>query len=278
LTGSIFQKIADIEDNNEAAVLCTIVRSQGSTPRRAASKMLVFPNGKIEGSVGGGEVEKRVIDEALVALQQGKPAYLAYDMADPAQGDPGICGGRVEVYVEPIMPKPALVVVGGGHVGRAIVHLAHWLGFWVAVCDDRPEFCNAQAVPEADAYYPMTMQELPAVLKITSWTYIVLTTRGVDVDVPGLPVLLDTPAAYLGVIGSRRRWLMTRKQLLEHGVSEDKLDQVHSPIGLELNAETPEEIAVSIMAEITMLRNGGDGSQMKLASEFTSKKVKRGEG
>jgi xanthine dehydrogenase accessory factor len=240
--------------------------------------MLVFPDGKIEGSVGGGEVEKRVIDEALAALQQGKPVYLAYDMADPAQGDPGICGGIVEVYVEPIMPKPALVVVGGGHVGRAIVHLAHWLGFWVAVCDDRPEFCNALAIPEADAYYPLTMQELPDVLKITPWTYIVLTTRGVDVDVPGLPGLLDTPAAYLGVIGSRRRWLMTRKQLLEHGVSEEKLDLVHSPIGLELNAETPEEIAISIMAEIIMLRNGGDGSQMKLASELNSKKVKRGEG
>jgi xanthine dehydrogenase accessory factor len=189
---------------------------------------------------------------------------LAYNMADPSRGDPGVCGGNVEVYVEPILPKPVLVVIGGGHVGKALTHLAHWLGFWVAVCDDRVEFCNAQSVPEADAYYPVKMSALPNELKISPWTYLVLTTRGVNIDVEGLPGLLDTKAAYIGVIGSRRRWTMTWKQLREQGVEEEKLKQVHSPIGLELNAETPEEIAVSIMAEIIMLRNGGDGKLMKL--------------
>jgi xanthine dehydrogenase accessory factor len=261
---SIYQLIAEIEEKNEAAVLCTIVRSQGSTPRRAASKMLVYRDGRIVGTVGGGEVEHRVASEALKALETGLPVYLEYNMADPGRGDPGVCGGKVEVYVEPILPKPVLVVIGGGHVGKALTHLAHWLGFWVAVSDDRAEFANPENVPGADAYFPVPMRELPSQLEITPWTYVVLTTRGVNVDIEGLPALLDSQAAYIGVIGSRRRWTMTRKQLQERGMAEERLSRVHSPIGLELNAETPEEIAVSIMAEIIMLRNGGDGRSMKM--------------
>ena len=153
---SIYKCIVELEEKNEVAVLCTIVRSQGSTPRRASSKMLVYPDGRTVGTVGGGEIEHRVTSEALAALETGHPMYLEYNMADPSRGDPGVCGGRVEVYVEPILPKPVLVVIGGGHVGKALTHLAHWLGFWVAVCDDRSEFCNPQSVPERFLWYSQT--------------------------------------------------------------------------------------------------------------------------
>ncbi len=135
-------------------------------------------------------------------------------------------------------------------LGKAVAHLAKWLGFIVAVTDDRPEFCNPQAVPDADEFYPLPLEEISSQLKITPWTYIVLTTRGMDVDVRGLPSLLDSKAAYIGVIGSKRRWATTTKKLLEAGISSKMLEKVHSPIGLEIHAETPEEIAVSIMAEI----------------------------
>jgi xanthine dehydrogenase accessory factor len=174
-----------------------------------------------------------------------------------------VCGGQLEVFVEPILPKPTLVVIGSGHVGKAVAHLAQWLGFRVAVNDDRPDFCTPEAVPDANEFYPISMAELPRQLKITPWTYLVLTTRGANVDVAGLPALLDTPAAFIGVIGSKRRWATARKLMIEQGVSEEKLNKVHSPIGLELNAETPEEIAVSILAEIIMLRNGGDARPMQ---------------
>ncbi len=260
---SIYQAVARLEEQNEAGAFCMLVRSQGSTPRHASSKMLVYPDGHIMGTVGGGELENRVITEALQAIRDGQPRLLQYNMTDPARGDPGVCGGQVEVFVEPIQPRPVLVVIGAGHVGKAVAHLAHWLGFRVAVNDDRPEFCTPEATPDADEFYPVPMEELAGHLKITPWTYLVLTTRGVNVDLPGLPALLDTPAAYLGVIGSRRRWATTRKGLLDSGVPVDKLDRVRSPIGLELNAETPEEIAVSIMAEIIMLRSGGSGKVMK---------------
>jgi xanthine dehydrogenase accessory factor len=259
----IYRLLAEIEDKNQEAVLCTVVRSQGSTPRHSTSKMIVYPDGQIIGTVGGGEMEQRVISEALQALANGRSTLVAYAMVDPARGDPGVCGGQVEVFVEPIIPKPCLVIIGAGHVGKAVAHLAHWLGFRVIISDDRPEFCNAQVVPDGDEFYPVPMVEIPERFKITQRTYIVLTTRGANVDMDGLPALLDTPAAYIGVIGSRRRWTTTYQHLIKSGVPIEKLDRVHSPVGLELNAETPEEIAVSILAEVIMLQRAGSGKMMK---------------
>ena len=250
---TLYQAIVELEQKNEAGAVCTIIRSQGSTPRHVTSKMLVYPDGHILGTVGGGEVENRVIKEALQALDDRTPRLLAYNMANPERGDPGVCGGQVEIYVEPLNPKPVLVVVGVGHVGKAVAHLAKWLGFVVAVTDDRPEFCNPTSVPEADMFFPIALEELPTQLKITPWTYIVLTTRGVDVDIRGVPSILHSKAAYVGVIGSKRRWATTTKKLKESGVSSELIGRVHSPIGLEIHAETPEEIAVSIMAEIIKL-------------------------
>ena len=258
----IYRALADLETKNKPGVLCTIVSSTGSTPRHTTSKMLVYADGAIIGSVGGGEIENRVIGEAKQAILDGKPRLLHYSMADPKHGDPGVCGGQVDIFVEPILPKPAVVVIGAGHVGKAVAQLAHWLGFRVAASDDRPQFCTPEAVPGADDYYPLPMEKLPESLEIGPWTYLVLTTRGMDVDVAGLPALLDTPAGYIGIIGSKRRWVETRKALVAAGVSAEKLSRVQSPIGLELKAETPEEIAVSILAQIIMLRNGGDGSVM----------------
>lgn len=262
---SVYQAVAELEARNGGGVLCTIVRSQGSTPRHTTSKMLVYLDGRIVGSVGGGELENRVIAEAQRALEDGKARILQYAMTDPERGDPGVCGGQVEVYVEPILPKPTLVVIGVGHVGKAVAHLAHWLGFYVIVSDDRADLCTPENVPEADAFYPLPMVDLPSQVNIDRWTAIVLTTRGSDVDVVGLPALLKTPARYIGVIGSRRRWEITRRQLSEQGVDAAQLARVRSPVGLELNAETPEEIAVSILGEVLMLRLGGHGQAMSRA-------------
>jgi xanthine dehydrogenase accessory factor len=218
--------------------------------------MLVYNDGRISGSIGGGELESRVISAALDAIKDGKPRLLEYNMSEPDQGDPGVCGGQVEIYMEPVIPKPTLVVVGAGHVGRAVAHLAHWLGFRIVVSDDRSEFCNPDVVPQAVEFYVCPFEELTEKFEITPWTYMVLTTRSVDIDVPGLPGILDSPAAYIGVIGSRRRWETTRSKLQEVGVPVDKIGSVRSPMGLDIDAETPEEIAVSILAEIIQVRNG----------------------
>jgi xanthine dehydrogenase accessory factor len=263
MTLNIYQALSELERNNESAALCTVVKSEGSTPRHVGSKMLVYPDGKFIGTVGGGELENRVIKAARDSLKDGSAVMLSYTMADPARGDPGVCGGTVEVFVEPIHPPATVLVIGAGHVGKAVVHLAKWLGFRVAVSDDRAEFCNPESTPGGDAYYPVEMGRLAEELKINKQTYIIITSRGSSVDVAGLPKLLEADAAYIGVIGSRRRWMTTVKALKEKGVPEDQLAKVHSPMGLELNAETPEEIAVSIMAEILMLKDKGTGKSMK---------------
>jgi xanthine dehydrogenase accessory factor len=256
--------LADLIREGKTAALCTVVESKGSTPRHQGSKMLVFPSGKIIGTVGGGEIENRVVTEALEAIQLGKSRIVRYDMVDPAKGDAGVCGGQVEVYVEPYLPAPLVLIVGGGHVGKAVAHVAKWLGFRVIVSDDRAELCTPEFIPDADAFLVCDMGEIPKKIEIDDQTYIILTTRGMVVDVPGLAPLLDTNAAFIGVIGSKRRWTMTRKELMAQGVPEAKLDRVHSPVGLELNAETPEEIGVSIMAEVIMKRNSGSGKSMKI--------------
>lgn len=262
---TVIQSLARLELDNAAGAFCIIVQSHGSTPRHTGSKMLVYEDGSITGSVGGGELENRVIREALDSIMDGKARTLEYRMADPERGDPGVCGGQVEVYVEPIIPIPTIVVIGAGHVGIAVAHLAKWLGFRVVVNDDRPDFCSPEVIPDADFYYPIPTSELPDKLVINRWTYLVLTTRGVDVDVACLPALLETDSGYIGVIGSKRRWQTTLDKLTALGVDRHNIERVRSPIGLELNAETPEEIAVSILAEIIMLRRGGDGAVMSPA-------------
>ena len=259
---SIFERLVELEKKGEVAALATIIQTQGSVPRHSGSRMLIFPDGSIEGTIGGGEMEGHVVEEGLAALRDGKSRVRTYAFNGPGEGSVGVCGGEIEVFVEPIRTNPTLVVIGGGHVGVAVAHLADWLGFRIVVSDDRPEFASSDAVPEADEIHSGPMADLPSQLDINENTYLVLTTRGVDVDVPGLPALLETPAAYIGVIGSRRRWETTSKALLDHGVSKEALARVRSPIGLELNAETPEEIAVSILSEIIMLRQGGTGDSM----------------
>jgi xanthine dehydrogenase accessory factor len=260
--GSILAELLAAQANGTPVALATVVKARGSVPRHAGSKMLVYADGRIRGTIGGGEMESRVIQEALGALTDGRPQVMAYSLVDPARGDPGVCGGEVEVYIEPYHPPATVLIIGCGHVGRAVAHLANWLGYRVAVNDDREELASEEVVPEADVYLPGSFAEVLSSYQIHSNTYIIAVTRNVLLDRQILPLLPETLAPYIGVIGSRRRWQETRRLLQKDGLSEEHLDRFHSPIGLELNAETPEEIAMSIMAEITMIRYGATGDRM----------------
>ncbi len=257
-----YSRVAELQALGQEIAFCVIVKTKGSTPRRAGAKMIVFPDGKFEGTVGGGQLESLVIEEAIKAIDTGKSTTVNYQMTDPQNGDPGVCGGKLEVFVEPIMAKKTLVVVGAGHVGKAVVELADWLDFQVIVVDDREGFATPESIPDADEYYSIPLSQLPEKINIHRNTFLVLTTRGVDVDVEGLPAILNSDAGYIGVIGSKRRWKTTKEKLLKNGIDEDVLDKVVSPMGLEIDAETPEEIALSILAEIVMLRRGADGKRM----------------
>jgi len=253
----------EVKRSGKQAVLATIIRDQGSVPRHAGSKMLAFPDGAFIGTIGGGEMESRVIAAVPDLLKTGIPDILHYDLSDPARGDPGVCGGQVDIFMEPIVPDPVVLVIGCGHVGQAVVDLAHWLGFRVIACDDRADLCNPEKTPYADEYLVIPPDQIARKAPIHARTYIAAVTRGVALDLQMMPDLLNTPARFIGVIGSRRRWATAVKQLKDKGFDPKRLESVHAPIGLELNAETPREIAVSIMAEIISLERGGTDKPMK---------------
>ena len=249
---ALMRQLLAATDAGRSVVLVTVVASRRSVPRRPGSKMLVFADRATLGTIGGGEMEARVVSESLAALADGKPRTLMFSLVDPDAGDPGVCGGEVDLYLEPHMSEPTIYVIGCGHVGRAVVDLAHWMGFRVVATDDRAELATPEALPLADVVVAGSIDAALTAAPITSNTDVVVVTRNVAVDLELLPVLAGTAARSIGVMGSTRRWHTTADALRARGVPN--LDRFRSPIGIELGAETPEEIAVSIMAEIVASR------------------------
>jgi xanthine dehydrogenase accessory factor len=255
----IYQGILDARREGRPAALATVIRSRGSVPRHETSKMLIFADGQMMGTVGGGDLESRTIKAGQEVIHSGQARLESYSLAGPTEGAVGVCGGEVEVFIEPILPPPTLLVLGCGHVGVAVAHLAKWLGFRVVVSDDREELCTPEHIPDADLYLPGEIAAVLSQTPIDSQTYVVAVTRGYPFDVAAVPILLETDTPYIGIIGSRRRWATAVKELEAIGIAEESLKSIYAPIGLYLGEETPEEIAVSIMAEIIMLRNRDGG-------------------
>jgi xanthine dehydrogenase accessory factor len=260
---NVLEALYQARQANVPVALAIVVRTHGSMPRHAGTKMLIYSDGKIIGTIGGGAMESRVVQDGLAALADGQPRLVTYRLNDLRDGDPGICGGSADIYIEPYGAPPTLVVIGCGHVGKALAELGKWLGFRVIVSDDRSELCSPEHIPNMDGYIVAPPSEVAAHIPLTAQTYIAAVTRGLPVDEQLFPPLLSAPVPYIGLIGSRRRWALTAKALEERGISREQIARVRAPIGLELNAETPREIALSIMAEIIMLRNGGDGKPMQ---------------
>ena len=246
-------------ESGRAVVVATVLATSRSVPRRPGSKMIVFADGRTVGSVGGGELEQRVIGDAMRSFMADDPEAATirtctYKLVDVASGDPGVCGGTTEIIIEPKYPNPTLLIIGCGHVGRAVADLAAWLGFRVVANDDRPELATAALMPGAAIVVAGPVTDALAVVNLDHRSAVVVVTRNVAVDLVVLPEVLRTAAGYVGLMGSRRRWQVTAEQLTAAGVSVDQLSRVQTPIGLEIGAETPEEIAVSIMGAVVSAR------------------------
>jgi len=242
----------------EAVALATIVEIKGSTPREVGAKMLVGKDGLIAGTIGGGITEAKVIEEAKQALKEGKERLLNYHLTkEQAALDEGaICGGEMKVFIDILQPKEELLIFGAGHIAVYVSKLAKMLGFKVTVIDDRKEFANYDRFPEADEIIVEDIERALSHLKITSSTYIIVVTRGHLKDKEVLGSVIRSNAFYIGMIGSRKKNATIFQQLIEEGISKEELDKVHAPIGININAQIPEEIAVSIVAEIIQVRRG----------------------
>jgi len=253
----IYREIVRLRDAGERAALATIVRRVGSTPRKDAAKMLIRQDGSSVGSVGGGCVEAEVWQKAEEVIRLGRPALISYQLnEEDAENEGLICGGTVEIFIEPVIPDPRLVILGAGHLGQAICRLAHQVGFEVTVVDDRESFANPERFPDAAHLAVQPFERAFDVVAANSETYILVVTRGHRHDQLATESAVRTGARYVGLVGSRRKIKLIVENLLEKGHSREVFQSLYAPIGIPIGSETPEEIAVSVVAELVALRRG----------------------
>ena len=240
----------------ETVALATIVETKGSTPREVGAKMLVGKDGLIVGTIGGGITEAKVIEEVKQSLKEGKGKLITYHLTrEQATLDEGaICGGDMKVFIDVLQPKEEVLIFGAGHIAVCVSRLAKMVGFKVTVVDSRKEFANQDRFPDADEIIAEDTEKALTHLKITPSTYIIVLTRGHLKDEEVLGSVIKSGAAYIGMIGSRKKNSTVFQHLEEQGISAQELKEVHAPIGVDIGAQTPEEIAVSIMAEIIQVR------------------------
>ena len=254
----IYEEIVRVRVEGEEAALVTIVSAKGSTPREEGTKMLVKADGSIVGSIGGGSLEAQVCDQAREVIRKGRPQRVHISLTAKEGEELGmLCGGDVEVFIEPILSQPTLYIFGGGHISLPLAKMAKLAGLKVAVVDDRAEFANPQRFPEAELTLAEDFNTAFSRLQIGKSSYIVIVTRAHQSDELVLEQALGTPAKYIGMIGSKAKCKAIFSHLLAKGIPQEQLDKVHAPIGLEINAQTPEEIAVSILAEMIKVRRSG---------------------
>ena len=257
MSQDVFEAITEALARGEDAALVTIVSTNGSTPQRVGAKMLVFPDGRTVGTIGGGCYENDAFWKAKDAIRSRKPQLLKYDLNDDfAQENGLVCGGQMQVYIEPLEATPRLYVIGAGHVGYHLARLAHTIGFRIHILDDREKFANAERFPDAEA---ITVEQIPDWLHradIPSNAYVVVVTRGHTHDLDALRALAARDLRYLGLIGSKAKVKRIYDALLGEGMPPECLHRVHAPVGLDIGAVSPEEIAVSILAELIAVRRG----------------------
>ncbi|MEW6235150.1 MAG: XdhC/CoxI family protein [Candidatus Omnitrophota bacterium] len=254
---SIFGKIQEIVSEGRPAALATIVECRGSTPRKPGARMIVYPNGTIDGTIGGGALEKQAIEEALQVLAEGAPKLIRIVLHDDVPGSGvGICGGEASVFLERIGSAPRLLIFGAGHVGRMLARMAEEFDFTIAVFDDRREFADPALFSPRVKVHCAPFGQAIELLKPTPEDYIVIMTYGHEHDGQLLRDALKTPAKYVGMIGSRKKCLKIKEDLVKEGFTPQQIERAAAPIGLPIGAHTPAEIAVSILAQLIQVANG----------------------
>src|SRR5713101_2079432 len=267
----LFEEIVKLRREGKRGALATIVHTNGSIPSFESSRMLVREDGTIAGTIGGGCVEADVWAAAREVMQKEASRKMVFNLNHEANYDSGlICGGTLEVFVEPILPQPVVYLFGGGHVSIAVAHAARAAGFGVGVVDDREQFANTERFPMAQEIFT-SFEDAFARLKPNASAYLVIVTRGHKEDMRCLAWAVRTEARYIGMIGSRRKVISVYQALEKEGFRPEEFERVYAPTGLEIGALTPEEIAISITAELIAVRRNAAEAAHKKAKPGTSK-------
>jgi xanthine dehydrogenase accessory factor len=254
----IFDEIQKLRQQGRKAALATIVQIRGSVPSFQSAKMLVRDDGSTLGSVGGGCVEAEVWTAAQDVIRDEKSKVMSFDLTDESMAESGlICGGKLEIFVEPILPTPKMVVFGAGHIASQVSKIATIAGFRTIVVDNRPVYANPERFPEAEAIYSESFERAFEEIVPNENTYVIIVTRGHQEDQNVLRWAVQTNARYIGMIGSKRKIRSIVEQLESEGIPRERLERVYMPVGLDIGAVLPEEIAVAIVAEVIHVRRTG---------------------
>jgi xanthine dehydrogenase accessory factor len=253
----IYDEIVRLRKSGQKCALATIVQVNGSIPSYESAKLLVREDGSMAGTIGGGCVEAEVWNAAREVIETEQPKHLTFSLGQDAAYDNGlICGGQLNVFVEPITPQPRAFIFGAGHISKSLSKVANLAGFATVVIDDRETFANRDRFPEAEEVFPGEYEAIFPTLTVNHSSYLIIVTRGHRDDMRVLRWAIGTPARYIAMIGSKRKTLGVMKELMKEGIPREDFDRLHAPMGLDIGAISPEEIAVSVVAEMIALRRG----------------------
>jgi xanthine dehydrogenase accessory factor len=265
----IYDEIVRLRKLGQKCALATIVQVRGSIPSYESAKLLVREDGSIMGTVGGGCVEGEVWAAAREVIETEKPKHLTFSLGQDAAYDNGlICGGQLNIFVEPVIPQPRAYIFGGGHVSKSISQVATLAGFATVIIDDREAFANKERFPEAEETYADEYESVFAKLDITSSSYLIIVTRGHRDDMRVLRWAVGTPARYISMIGSKRKTISVIHELEKEGFDRASFERIFAPMGLDIGAESPEEIAVSVVAEMIAVRRAPDTEWRSLSKSI----------
>ncbi len=262
----VWEELVRLRRKGRKCALATIVEVRGSIPSHQSAKLLVRDDGSMIGTIGGGCVEAEVWNAAREAIESEKPRHLSFNLGQDAAYDNGlICGGQLEVYVEPVLPAPRAFIFGAGHISRGLAQIAALAGFDIVVVDDRETFANRERFPDAGEIHAAAYEEVFPKLEINENAYIVIVTRGHRDDMRVLRWAVGTGARYIAMIGSRRKVVGVIRELEKEGISPASFERVFAPMGLEIGAVSPEEIAVSVVAEMIAMRRNASSNWRALS-------------
>jgi xanthine dehydrogenase accessory factor len=265
----VFDELVRLRNLGQKSALATIVEVNGSIPSFQTAKLLVREDGSLVGTIGGGCVEAEVWNAAREVIETGKPRNMNFSLGQDAAYDNGlICGGQLRVFVECINPQPAALIFGGGHISKSLSKVLDMAGFRVSVIDNREAYANAERFPDAAEVYAREYEEVFPDLSVNESSYIVIVTRGHRDDMRVLRWAISTQARYIAMIGSRRKTISVVKELEKEGISREAFSRVYAPMGLEIGAVSPEEIAISVGAEMIGMRRDPEGNWRSLSKSI----------
>jgi xanthine dehydrogenase accessory factor len=262
----VYEELVRLRNLGQRCALATIVEVRGSIPSYESAKLLVREDGSMVGTIGGGCVEAEVWTAAREVIQTEQPRRLTFNLGQDAAYDNGlICGGQLDVFVEPVLPIPHAFIFGGGHISKSLSKVATLAGFATVVVDNRETFANQERFPEAVAVHAAEYEDVFPQLPINETSYVIIVTRGHRDDMRVLKLALATPARYLAMIGSKRKVINVIRELEKEGVERAAFERIHAPMGLDIGAISPEEIAISVTAEMIAVRRAATSNWSALS-------------